>query len=69
VFRAVKHLNLTFLAVQALLKEPPDLLQGKAVLKGEKNLVLSEKLQALVLDPTSGNGREDRREQSPYGGK
>jgi hypothetical protein len=40
VFRAVKHLNLTFLAVQALLKEPPDLLQEKAVLKGEKRTLL-----------------------------
>lgn len=33
MFRAVKPLNLTFLAVQALLNEPPDLLRGKAVLK------------------------------------
>lgn len=48
MFRAVKRLNLTFLPVQALLKEPPDLLQEKAVLKGEKRILLSEKFQALV---------------------
>lgn len=56
MFRAVKPLSLTFLAVQALLNEPPDLLRGKAVLKGEKSPYSGRPvcLQFTLLAPASG---------------
>lgn len=63
MFRAVKPLNLTFLAVQALLNEPPDLLRGKAVLKGEKRVLLWKARFSPVysLGPSFWGGHEDRR--------